>query len=141
MPPDTLPADVRAALQRGEMVTAIKLLRAATGLGLKEAKEVLDAHAAGAPVSLPSAPGANSIPPQVLAALERGNKIEAIRLLREASGLGLKDAKDAVEAVQRHGVHAPKTAGEGYRMANVVWWAVVVLIALAAAYAWMRSAA
>jgi ribosomal protein L7/L12 len=33
----------------------------------------------------------------VQAALAAGNKIAAIKLLREASGLGLKEAKDAVE--------------------------------------------
>lgn len=32
--------------------------------------------------------------------IERGNKIEAIRLYREATGVGLKEAKDAVEAMQ-----------------------------------------
>jgi ribosomal protein L7/L12 len=35
-------------------------------------------------------------------ALSAGNKIEAIKLLREATGLGLKEAKDAIEAMERH---------------------------------------
>lgn len=43
------------------------------------------------------------LPPEAAArigeALAKGNKIEAIKLLREASGLGLKEAKDAVEAM------------------------------------------
>jgi ribosomal protein L7/L12 len=34
---------------------------------------------------------------EVRAALERGNKIEAIKLVRERTGLGLKEAKDLVE--------------------------------------------
>jgi ribosomal protein L7/L12 len=38
------------------------------------------------------------LPETAIAALHRGNKIEAIKLVREASGLGLKEAKDAVEA-------------------------------------------
>jgi ribosomal protein L7/L12 len=33
-----------------------------------------------------------------LVALQRGNKIEAIKLLRHEQGLGLKDAKDLLEA-------------------------------------------
>ena len=37
----------------------------------------------------------------VRAALRRGNKIEAIKLYREATGSGLKEAKDAVEAMER----------------------------------------
>jgi hypothetical protein len=37
-----LPADVRAALEKGAWIEAIKLLRASGGIGLKEAKEVID---------------------------------------------------------------------------------------------------
>lgn len=37
---------------------------------------------------------------QVKEALIRGNKIEAIKRYREATGLGLKEAKDAVEAME-----------------------------------------
>lgn len=37
---------------------------------------------------------------EFLAALERGKKIEAIKIYRERTGLGLKDAKDAVEYLQ-----------------------------------------
>jgi hypothetical protein len=40
----------------------------------------------------------NSLPPQVIEALKRGNKIEAIKLLREAMALGLAEAKSVVEA-------------------------------------------
>ena len=39
-----LPADVIAEIQAGRKVTAIKLLRAHQGIGLKEAKEVVDAY-------------------------------------------------------------------------------------------------
>jgi hypothetical protein len=38
----SLPADVRAALEKGQWVEAIKLLRASGGMGLKEAKELID---------------------------------------------------------------------------------------------------
>jgi len=37
-----VPADVREALERGETILAIKRLRASTGVGLKEAKDVVD---------------------------------------------------------------------------------------------------
>jgi ribosomal protein L7/L12 len=36
-----------------------------------------------------------------VAALQRGNKIEAIKLLRMQQGIGLKEAKDLVEAYLR----------------------------------------
>ena len=38
----------------------------------------------------------------VQAALDRGNKIEAIKRVRQLTGLGLKEAKDLVEAYQRN---------------------------------------
>lgn len=38
-----------------------------------------------------------TIPSAAIAALEQGNKIEAIKILREATGQGLKESKDAVE--------------------------------------------
>jgi ribosomal protein L7/L12 len=34
------------------------------------------------------------LPPEAIDALQRGNKIEAIKIVREASKLDLKDAKD-----------------------------------------------
>ena len=43
---------------------------------------------------------------EIDAELDARKKIKAIRLLREATGLGLKDAKDAIEAHQRkRGLH------------------------------------
>jgi hypothetical protein len=39
----------------------------------------------------------HSIPEAAIAALRRGNKIEAIKLTREATSMGLKESKEAVE--------------------------------------------
>lgn len=39
-----------------------------------------------------------ALPAESVAALERGNKIEAIKIMREARGIGLKESKEAVEA-------------------------------------------
>jgi large subunit ribosomal protein L7/L12 len=49
------------------------------------------------PQSLRSDEAAVLAVPEVRTALERGRKIEAIRLVREHTGLGLKEAKDLVE--------------------------------------------
>ena len=43
-------------------------------------------------------PPASDLPPDAIAALQRGDKIEAIKITRERLGLGLKEAKDLVEA-------------------------------------------
>jgi hypothetical protein len=107
--PALLPAEVRDALQRGNLFDAMKLLRQSGVSNLKEAKAVLESEArrinAGAGRSagsaaqgLPAAPAVKGVfPPAATAALRRGHQIEAIRLVREHMGIGLKEAKDLVE--------------------------------------------
>lgn len=41
--------------------------------------------------------------PEVLEAIHAGNAIQAIKSYRERTGVGLKEAKDAVEAMVRSG--------------------------------------
>lgn len=48
-----------------------------------------------------AAGGTGGASPAVVAALKAGNKIEAIRLQREATNCGLREAKDAVEALEK----------------------------------------
>ncbi len=43
----------------------------------------------------------SQLPPAARAALTNGNKIEAIKVVRQQLGLGLKEAKDLVEAQLR----------------------------------------
>jgi hypothetical protein len=47
--------------------------------------------------------------PRILDILKGGNKIEAVKLVREISGLGLKESKDFVEAlVDDHNKELPE---------------------------------
>lgn len=48
----------------------------------------------------------NQLPSNVLRAIEDGRKIEAIKILQEATGLGLANAKVLVDRVAR--THGPK---------------------------------
>ncbi|MBS2535292.1 ribosomal protein L7/L12 [Catenulispora sp. NF23] len=58
--------------------------------------------AAGANGSAVWAPGsAIETDPQLAALIQAGKKIQAIKVYREATGAGLKDAKNAVEALER----------------------------------------
>jgi hypothetical protein len=56
-----------------------------------------------------------AIGPAIADALRKGNKIEAIKLLRQASGLGLAEAKSTVERFERAGgaekASSPKQTG------------------------------
>jgi large subunit ribosomal protein L7/L12 len=69
-----------------------------------------DAAAADAGAGAPSAE-ANSLDGRVLALVRDGRKIQAIKLYRDITGAGLKEAKDAVEALERDGALSSKRAG------------------------------
>jgi ribosomal protein L7/L12 len=106
-------AEVRRYVASGEKIMAIKRWRELTGLGLAESKAAVDAlFGQGLPPPLSSVPqGHGFLPAQgpkgatpelVLEARQlvaNGKKIEAIKRWREATGMGLKEAKDAVEAL------------------------------------------
>ena len=44
-----------------------------------------------------------NLPPAVVEALRSGRKIEAIKCYRQATAVGLKEAKDVIEEAQRRG--------------------------------------
>lgn len=54
----------------------------------------------------------NELPPGVMRAVEQGKKIQAIKLLREATGLGLANAKVLVDKASRE--HGPRTTVPGF---------------------------
>ncbi|GAB4216050.1 MAG: hypothetical protein OHK0022_56690 [Roseiflexaceae bacterium] len=94
--------EVLAHLSRGNKIQAIQRVRELTGIGLKEAKDYVEALER---VSPPTAtPTATHLPatdatadPEVRALVAQGNKIAAIKRVRELTGLGLKEAKDLVD--------------------------------------------
>lgn len=146
-----LPEDVVEALRRGDLLEAVKRLRAASGVGLREAKRLIDGQSPGASgqAAKPAAPAPArpalhtgvGFPPAVVTALAHGQKIEAIRLLREHSGLGLKEAKDAIEAsplsmVAGSGGLSP---GEVPRTRDSLWPVVIAVIAVVAWWVWRRQ--
>ncbi|KAB2844938.1 MAG: hypothetical protein F9K47_01900 [Burkholderiales bacterium] len=143
-----IPREVQTAWDAGNKIEAIKLLREATGLGLAEAKSLLEAVPK---VSLAGQGETDaSLPVDVQAALARGNKIEAIRLLRQATGLGLKDAKDRIDAAEAGGQRASSgfpadstpglSPGEVPRPRAGRWAFLLVLAALVLGYWFYRPA-
>ena len=89
--------EIEAAWRRGHKVEAIKLLRDATGWGLAEAKHALEAalDQAGA---APHPATLTNLPAAINAALANGDKLAAVKLLKDATGIGLKEAKDRIES-------------------------------------------
>ena len=73
-----------------------------------------------------------ALPPEAINALQRGNKIEAIKLVREAQKLDLKDAKDKVDAyVENDPVLRQKLASASAEsMRGLVRWVVIIAVAI-----------
>jgi hypothetical protein len=91
---------------------------------------------------------ANSLPPEVVEAWRRGNKIEAIKRLRKATGLGLVGAKAALDALDRKAARLalnPSMAtdpalgpGEVPRSKGGLWMAALMILVLVLA-GWLYS--
>ena len=78
-------------------------------------------------------------PPAALSALRQGNKIEAIKQVRTAHGLGLKEAKDAVEAYARgHPAELAGSPGLVREPSSRSWWIVALIAAALVLYWFMR---
>lgn len=120
-----LESRLRSLLEQGRKIEAIKEYREATGAGLAEAKNAVEALEAGQ--TLP-AKGSQKAPAgfekELVALLEQGKKIQAIKLYREQTGTGLKEAKDAVEAIAVK-YNIPKGSG----CAGLIFFALAVTLA------------
>ncbi|HEX2543189.1 MAG TPA: hypothetical protein VHM00_19160 [Caldimonas sp.] len=71
-------------------------------------------------------------------ALRAGRTREAIRALREKTGLGFEQARDAVEGSHRSDPHSGLSPGEVPRRTGWGRTVVVLLLLLALAYFWLR---
>ena len=92
---------IREQLRSGNKIRAIKLYREQTGVGLKEAKDAIDRMALELKtgrLQRRNQPEQGRVDPDELQRLIlAGQKIHAIKYYRQVTGVGLKEAKDAVE--------------------------------------------
>lgn len=102
---DALLAEVRALLQTGQKIEAVKRVREVTKLGLKESKDLVEDIERGRAVIFNAAPplpmNSDAGMTEVYQLIAEGKKIEAIKVYRKLTGVGLKEAKDAMEALTR----------------------------------------
>ena len=150
---------VRELVAKGNKIAAIKLYREITNLGLKEAKDAIEAMMSGAPVvtSEPVQSGLQNdalLEERIKRLLAERKKIEAVKLYRETNQCGLKEAKDAVDLIQaemrRDGYSNIPTApaisndpfaeeAAGYRARLIVSVVLVLLILLAGMFFILRG--
>ena len=123
-----LPEPVVEAIAAGRTVDAIKRLREATGMGLAEAKAVVETH--GTRQRSGQDPS-----PEVRIALAAGRKLEAIKLYRDQTGVGLREARLRLEALdENRSVNAPMRSTGGFRSLLSLLLAIAAIVAV---YAWL----
>jgi ribosomal protein L7/L12 len=102
--------EIRSLLSRNQKIEAIKIYRERTGVGLAEAKYAVEQLQRGGNL-MNQPPASDDVDPQLLELLMAGEKIKAIKLYREKTKLGLKESKEAVEALAAR--HGNRTAASG----------------------------
>lgn len=135
---DELPREVIAAIKSGRKIEAIKALRVAWGLGLRDAKNAIEAYEhGGAPAMhgrLTTDDSDSGLPLEVIDAIRSNRKIEAIKVLRERRGLGLREAKEQVDAYCRENpgqeAHIQKVSESG--LGGLVWIVAIAVVAYVA---------
>jgi hypothetical protein len=128
-------------------IALIRALRDATGIGLRDAKEAVELYLGRRGGAMPSASIPDRLPSWIddLLDAERASaskedrpitKILLIKALRDASGLGLAQAKREVEAYleRRGGTNLPMGSG-----GRSFFWLAVVLLATVAILVWAFS--
>lgn len=101
---DTLDLDTRNRIaqfvQNNQKIEAIKLYREVTRVGLKEAKDAVEAFEKSGVFPPVAKPETVPVDLETVRALVReGKTIDAIKLYRQLTGVGLKEAKDAIDAM------------------------------------------
>lgn len=94
---------IRSMLKDNRRAEAVRLYMEQTGAGLKEATQAIDQIQRQPPTQVlntPAGPFAVDLD-EIERLIRGGQKINAIKLLREQTKLGLKEAKDAVDALER----------------------------------------
>ncbi len=102
--------EIKGLLAEGRKLDAVKLYKERTGLGLKDAKDAVEALEVNADPTPPT--GIDSaFEAELLSLLGRGEKLAAVKRYRQQTGRPLLESKQAVEALAtRHGL---ATAGTG----------------------------
>ncbi len=136
--------EIARLVQTGDKIGAIKLYRQITGVGLVEAKTAVEAIQAGSPVqnnpasSMAQTPTSNGrLSLDQTALIQRlassGQKIEAIKLYRSITNVGLVDAKSAVESLSPDAQQA-SMSGKNKKFNIAVFAAGLVFLGIASIF-------
>lgn len=94
---------IHELIDANQLIQAIQVYRSATGVSLAEAKQAID-EMRRMEAARPSSDSRDYDNPvlesKIKSLLAKGKKIEAVKIYREEYGIGLKEAKDAVDRIE-----------------------------------------
>lgn len=94
---------IHELIDASQILMAIQVYREATGVGLAEAKQAVE-EMMQMEAARPPSDSRNFDNPvlesKIRSMLAKGKKIEAVKIYREEYGIGLKEAKDAVDRIE-----------------------------------------
>lgn len=115
--PEHIKAQALTLIAEGRIIDAIKVVRQFTNLGLKEAKEYVEQLQKNRSVLPPPVSKKKEFSPeiqdQVRELARQGQKIEAIKLVRQHTDWGLTQAKDYVEQLEQGISNPPPPVSQG----------------------------
>lgn len=100
---EALAGEVKVLLASGRKIEAIKLVLSRRGFSLRAAKELVETIERGASPAgeeqhmAEAAQSARDLAPEVQRLVKQGQRLEAVKLIRERTGMGLKEAKELVD--------------------------------------------
>jgi ribosomal protein L7/L12 len=105
--------EIASLAAQGRKIDAIKLYRDRTGAGLAEAKAAVEALEQGETMTIRASrvTQGTSAEADLLDLLRQGQKVEAIKVYRERTGTGLREAKEAIERLAAQHEIAPRGSG------------------------------
>jgi ribosomal protein L7/L12 len=139
-PAPPIPLGAIDALRRGNTIEAIRILRAATPLDLKTAKDLIDAYRRGEVTAPRPAAVASSMTRGALEAKHAVEQTAVVERMRNASGFGLARAQEQIDTARfrdrPHGV-AGRSPGEMPRSGALLRWVIVLALAGYALYSFL----
>jgi ribosomal protein L7/L12 len=144
---------IHALLHEDQILLAIKVYRDATGVSLAEAKAAVERMSQNEFTKPPDGVRDRDNPvleARIKSLLGKGRKVEAVKIYREEFGVGLKEAKDAVDRMEASMPRDPASSGSSYepaigsdpfadsdgRLGRQVIVAIAVLVAICGAVVW-----
>lgn len=140
-PDNSLPTEVLEAIRDGNPVEAIKRLRHSTGLGLREAKHLIETHVNNEPKrAAREALLTRGVPAAALDALQRGSMLEAARLLYAHKRAHVLEARPTSDRASRPIESQTVQPPEAFNLiVNVLWWILALVLGGFVAYYFLRN--